>query len=217
VACLGVCLINFRLPNNGAEKAVGYDFTEWIARIEKKCPQNVSVADLTSILEKESRVTFNDMQLDSFIAEGAFDGQYPQKSFADFVIAGYDARVPAINRVKFEIDWNERSLNLRIENDHPRAGTRVDFDFFILGEFVTMVNDVRNRESESYKELFSLVPKVLPKLAAMQNLSSDEARSLCLAVLRIQAKHLKSVGPPYSITTTVPLGTGKPTQVIYPK
>ena len=205
------------LPDEGTKETVGYNFTKWIAGIEKKCPPNVTVADLTSILERESSVTFNNMNLEDFIVGGAFDGQKPQKSLIDFVIVGYDAGVPTVNRVKYEIDWNKRSLTLRILHDHPRADTGRDFDFFILGESVTPVNDVKNRESQTYKELIARVPKVVPKLAAMQNLSFDEARSLCLAVLRIQAKHLKDIGPPYSISTTVPLGTGVPAQVIYPK
>jgi len=215
VACLGICRMS--LPSERTNKADVFDFTEWIGDVEKKAPANVSVSDLTSLLERESSVTFNDFKVEDFIGAGAFDGQRPQKNFVDFVVLGYDAGVPTVNRVKYEIDWSKRRLILRILNDHPRPDTGRDFDFFILGESVTLVNDVKNRESNTYKELVALVPNVVPKLAAMQPLSHDEATSLCLAVLKIQTKHLKNIGPPYSITITVPLGAGEATQVIFPK
>jgi hypothetical protein len=195
---------------------IDFRITKWIAEIDKKCPENVSVAELTRLIEKESAFAFKDA--DPIIAGHAFDSQYPQKSFLDFIISGYEAGVPTVTRVKFEIDWEKRHLNAPIvTQEHPRANQRPDFDFFIYGERRFDGNALVNREGEGYKELLAVIPKELPKLSAMQNLTANEVTNVCLAILRLNSKHFKDVGPPFSITSTVPFGIGVPREVIYPK
>jgi hypothetical protein len=75
VACLGVA--SFGVPSNGVNKRFSFYFTQWIKEVEKHAPPNLTVADLTSLLETEGSVTFNDMDIDRFITDGALDFQYP--------------------------------------------------------------------------------------------------------------------------------------------
>lgn len=211
IACLGKA--NFEVSDN--DGSLTFNFNQWIADVEKQYSGNVTVADVTMFLKSKSSVALQ--SLNRFIREGKVDFQKPQKNFLDFVIAGYDSGVPTINQVKFQIDWDKNSVNQTVANDHPRADTRVDFDFFILGSSNFNVNDVKDRESQGYKEMAAFIPHVLPKLAAMKPLTNDEASSTCLAVLRIEAKHFDDVGPPYLITINVPLGAGNTVQILYRK
>jgi hypothetical protein len=200
--------------DNGPQ--IDFRFAKWIMNIDKKCPKDVSVAELTRMIEKESTFAFKDADL--FIADGAFDRQYPQKSFLDFIISGYEAGIPTITRVKFEIDWEKRHLNAPIvTQEHPRTNQRADFDFFVYGRRRFDGNELINRKGDGYKELLAVIPKELPKLSAMQNLTLHEATNVCLAILRVNSKHFDDVGAPYSITSTVPLGIGVPREVTYPK
>jgi hypothetical protein len=184
-----------------------YDFAQWIAEIEKKAPSNVSVADLTKIIENESRVAFQD--LDRYIAGGALGYNKTHKTLIEYVIAGFDAGIPTVNKVYYKINWETYQLEGPIlVSIFPDANGGVNFNFHIFGQLATDYTELGNRKGKSYEELVAVAPKELSKVLARQNLSLDETKRFCLALLRIQAKHFNDVGPPYSITTTVPSELG---------
>ncbi len=85
----------------GRQRVFSYDFTQWTAKIEKKCSRNVSVSTLTTIVESESRTAFKGF--DQFFTVGAFDRNKASDRFIEYFVVGYEAGVPTINRVYFHI------------------------------------------------------------------------------------------------------------------
>lgn len=192
-----------------------YHFTKWIPEIKKKCPQNVSVSALTTLIEKESGIAFNN--LDRYIAAGALDSFKPRSNLLQYAIAGYDARVPTINIVKFDFDWQNRRLaGPMVATIHPNPNGRVDSGLYFGGMSIIQPSELQNRESKSYKELAPLIPKELPRILTGQDFTDREAKRICLSILRVDAKYFpRAVGPPYIITKLVPLGMGTAAPVVY--
>jgi hypothetical protein len=193
-----------------------YHFIEWIAAVEKKCPKNVSVSALTSLLEVESRATFKDF--DRIIASGALDRKKTPYFFIQYFVTGYQSGIPTMTTVYFKIDWKKRRLTGPVvEEIYPSHNSRVDFGFF-GGGYNEVFSELQDRKSDAYKEMLALIPNELPKLLSQQNLSLSEGTNACLAAMRYEAKHHKPlVAPPYVMTTIPPLGMGTTTQTTYPR
>jgi len=203
--------VNFA-AQKGKER-VEYKFEDWIQAIKGKCPQNMSVFALTSLIESVSRSTFRNY--DRFVRAGAFerDNSIP----IQYLVAGYDSGIPNITRVYFEIDWAKLQLKGPEKKvEHPNANSKVDFDFLVDGQN-DIVKQLANRESGGYKEMLALAPNEIPKLVSGKNLTLIEGRKACRAALRYETNHHKDkVGPPYVIFVIPPFGMGGVTRELYP-
>ena len=68
---------------------------------------------------------------------------------------------------------------------------------------------LKNKQSDTYKELSVMLPRSLPKVIAGQDLTENEATHICLAILKYETKRHKGfVGPPYIITAIRRSGLG---------
>jgi|SRR5208282_4616345 len=215
VATVNMTIMDFSHTGH-PEDAIRYNFTQWMAEVDEQCPKNVSVSALTSLLEIKSRTTFENVN--KAIAGGAFNQKKPSQPFVEYFIAGYQSGIPTITHLYFNIDWDKNRLTDPIIGEiHPDHDPRVDFGFGVAGR-ADVIDQLRNRESDGYKEMLDLIPHELPKVISEQDLSIREATNLCLAVLRYETRHNNSlVGAPYVIITIPPLGGGAPSRVVYSK
>jgi hypothetical protein len=205
VASLGAGDLEYGAPGH---LDINYHLASWIVEIEKECPENATVASLTLLIEKKSAVAFRNV--DRYIATGRLDDFKTRPLFVEYLVAGYEALVPTLNVVRFNIDWrNQRLVGPILSSIYPDNSAHPNFGFYVAGQNMVSERDLFEKKGDSYKELAPLIQKELPKLFAFQNLSWDEATNVCLSVLRVNARHFKkSVGPPYTVTTTVPFGAG---------
>jgi hypothetical protein len=215
VATADIAALNL-FSDHGRKRAVSYDFTKWIAQVDKQCPTNVSVSILTSIVETESRIAFRDVG--KAIAGGAFDRKKSSQFFVEYFVAGYDAGIATVNRVYFQINWNDLRLEGPLTQPiRPRHDARVNENFNVFG-WNDVVYELNNRESDGYKEMLAFIPNELPKILSGKVLSISEADSVVLAVLRWENKHHAAfVSPPYVIITIPPLGGGGVEQNSFPR
>lgn len=191
---------------DGRERPIDYDFTKWIANIKKKCPANVRVAALTAIVETESRIAFKD--LDRPIAGGAVPRKDTPEYYVEYLIVGYES-VPTINRIYFKIDWNELRLKGPFtEAVQPSHESRACNGLDVFGWKDAL--DFCDRKPDTYKEIAGLSSnELVNRVIASENLSPNDAKAICLAVLNWEHKHHpKWVGPPYNIWTVPPFGAG---------
>jgi len=198
-------LTNTRPPHDGFR----YHFTKWMIAVEKKCPDNVSVSQLTSLLEIESRITFKNF--DRIIASGTLDRKKTPDPLVEYYVAGYQAGIPTVTHIYFQIDWeNRRLMEPIVVEVHPDHNPRADVGFFV-GGIHEVGTQIKDRDSDAYKEMFAVMPNELPRILSQQELSLSEATNASLAVLRYEAKHHKPlVAPPFVIVTIPPLGMGAP-------
>jgi hypothetical protein len=206
----------FDLWRYDSSKVFNYDFAKWIAGIEKKAPADIPVSSLTSLIESEASNTFD--QLNWWLDRGAFDRQHPPDPLIEYVIAGYEAGNPTINRLDLCIDWNLRRVEPPVVAAvHPRHDDGIDKNLHVFG-WNEVVNVIKDGKGDSYKEIAEMIPNELPKLVAGKDLSFSEARDACLALLRWEHNHHEAlVGPPYVIIIIPPAGMGGVTQQTYPK
>jgi len=213
VATADLAALNIFYEKSGS--VFSYNFTNWIADINKHCPKNVSVSALTSILEVKSRGTFSNF--DKYIAGGAIDRDKTPDPYIEYVIAGYQSGIPTITHIYFHVDWkNKRLVGPGIEEIHPDHHPK-DFGLYGAG-WREVLTEIQDRNSDAYKEMFALAPKELSKLTSNQGLSLGEAQMLCLSILRYETKHHEEfVAPPYILITIPPFGMGAISRRAYPK
>ncbi len=89
-------------------KATLYDFPTWIGLIDDKTGSDSTVAALSSVIEDQASITL------SFAHANLHTWALPDdKALVQYIVAGYDAGVPVVYEVAFDIDWK---LNLVTPN-----------------------------------------------------------------------------------------------------
>jgi hypothetical protein len=210
----GIGLAAFNISSDKDKLLFSYDFAKWVADIEKKCPKDVTVSALTKLVEAQSRITFDGFS--QYMKAKAFQSNYPPDRLFEYVMVGYDAGIPTVNDIYYEVDrknWN--LIGPKFDPEYPRADSGAN------GVLVFGRNDVAglsDTTSDTYKEILTVIPNELPKVLSHKELSHPEAAKVCLAILRFEAKYYRDmVGPPYIIMSIPRVAWGGVIETPYSK
>jgi hypothetical protein len=131
-----------------------YDFHDWIKMIAGGLPGRVSVADLATIIQKQSAATFANN--DEFLDRGILKQEKPlekYEKFVEYVIAGYSDGRPEMYVVQFYIDWNSKKFVGPIRTLIPST-SKTDGGYQMNFFGVTQaLDDLKNERSWAYKHV----------------------------------------------------------------
>jgi len=206
-------LINgrFIVASIGLEQSNAYSFPEWIKKIGNKLASDASVAQLVGLIESEAIQTFKgDMAIEYYMRSGALvKGQPLEDTLVEYIVAGYESRVPTIIRTYFQLDWHdkrlvgpERDVQFPVSGNNPNVGIQMNGVDGGIGEF-TDVN------SYAYKRFRSYSPTILDKFVSGRELTQEEAVSVIRVLVSIQAEITpKQVGRGARVVVVPIHGTG---------
>ena len=144
---------------------VQYNFLTWMQSLQLSLPLNVSVDDVTGIIEKESSAKFSALDIDAALKSGEIHKNVsaePCEMFAQFVIVGYQSGTPRLYKVQFDIDWYHQAFigPVRTLLYPDPSGTTPDYLIASFGN-LEATNDIANRKSYAYQQAMRLCPKAL--------------------------------------------------------
>ena len=205
VACVG-----FERFISTTDGTVPYDFPEWTKGVESQINPDTSVPDLASIVERESSRTFSEsVPIEKMMQTGAIKySKSIDKYLVQFLIAGYDNRVPTLIQIYYELDWKGNHLI------GPERKIEFPIDGANLGIYSVGINcgidgdELINPNSYSYKRLSLLAPSAFKKMLALQETLPEEAVTASRGLLSIEAEIEPQVVGGGSIIVVLPFSGG---------
>ncbi|MGB2675751.1 MAG: hypothetical protein WAN12_01535 [Candidatus Acidiferrum sp.] len=166
-----------------------YNFLTWMKSLQQSLPVDVSVDEVTNLIERESAATFLSFDFNASLKSGAMKRKTPAEPcevFAQFVIVGYQDRAPRVNKVQFDIDWNNQSLVGPIQTSiYPDPSETSNYRVIRFGT-QQAITDVFNRKSYAYHEAMTLCPKAMTDVINRKYPSLDETVALSRVLVQVE-------------------------------
>jgi hypothetical protein len=174
----------------GKHGTVQYNFLTWMESLQLSLPPNVSVDDVTGIIEKESSAKFSALGIDAALKTGEIHKNVsvePCEMFAQFVIAGYQGGTPRLYKVQFDIDWNHQAFigPVRTLLYPDPSGSTPDYRIASFGN-LDATNDIANRKSYAYQQAMILCPKAFADIMGGIPPTLDETIAYSRALVQIE-------------------------------
>jgi hypothetical protein len=185
-----------------------YSFPSWAAEVEGKLPENASVRQLAEIVRDESAQTF--AQFDALIKNGTLKRKHSlEQYFVQYLVVGYDAGVPTVYTVDFQVDWQKKHLvGPALRRIHPEADDREDFGFYALGSRLA-VERIDDPKSKGHREIAAKNRAELDLLLSKQDLTLEQSTNLIHRIIAAESKmNPQKVGPPICVVTIPKSGPG---------
>jgi len=198
-----------KLKNTGT---VLYDFPAWIEKIDKETNADVSVNGLADIISDQVTKTF------SFAIDAIKNGQMTRDQaktagvdtyLVQYVIAGYDNRMPAVYSITLMPDWDAKIVNGPFKVPlKEEKGERADSHVLWRGQGIGIAQAMI-ADTDEQKELATRIPIELPIAAARKDLTMQQASNVIRALLGVEAKaNPRYVGLPFTVITVPRTGGG---------
>jgi hypothetical protein len=176
-------------------------FPTLVGRIEGRLPADASVSRVCEIVQEEAEKFFS--WFDVYLKRGLLQqedspGDYP----LEYLIAGYEAGVPTIYSIYFEVNWQQLHLKgIQRVLIHPARDGKDDFAIYGVGS-KRVVRELKEQRGELYKKVISKAPIESRMLVVKRELSVNQASNLVRKLLEVETEaNPEHVGPPFTIVT----------------
>jgi hypothetical protein len=205
------------LENASNGQITAYDFRTWMERVQETLPPNISVESFVAVVERESAQVF--IGFDVMLTRGVYRQKDPLENcegLIQYVIVGYDNRIPRVFVVQYYIDWTRKTLiGPKRHVIHPQEGGAVDFAYGGFGVTQALAG-LTNPKSFAYKHAMAHCPAEFKVLLARGNLSLAQSDRLVRTLVDVEKQtNPEAVGGHTAVVTIPPYGAAN--IVVYPE
>lgn len=182
VACIGLERIK------ADQGVIAYDFPRWIRNIESQITSDTSILQLVGVIEKESSRTLTDtVPIEKMMRSGAIKhSESTDRLLVQFLVAGFDNRIPTLIQVYYEFDWQgNRLIGPTRKIEFPLDGSYIGL--FTAGKTAALQN-ITDPNSYAYKRMRILAPTAFPKMLAMREVLPKEGVRAIRVLMDIEAE-----------------------------
>jgi hypothetical protein len=166
-----------------------YNFLAWMQSLQQSLPADISVADVTALIEKGSSEAFSSLGFSAALKDGRLSRKAPAEPcevFSQFVIAGYQDGAPRVYKVQFDIDWNSQTLLGPTRTlIYPDPSETWDYRVIRFGT-QQAITDLFNTKSYAYHEAMILCPKAMTDVVNRKYPTLDETVALSRALVQTE-------------------------------
>ena len=180
-----------------------FDFSDWIGRIQREVPGDISVESFAAIIEGKSR-RIRDL-LNNIPPAGRQGIRF--RVPLQFVIFGYDHFVASGYTVFLKFDGNQLSGPFKLQV-HPNKGISVDnvltlIDSKVLAfQVACAIHQIKDPTSPAHAQAVAKFPAEVPALIAGKDIGLRRTADVVAFLLSLESRcDPQGVGPPYIITT----------------
>ncbi len=208
-----VCALGKEKADNPFNGHVYYDFHSWIDDIEQKARQDVTVAQLSTIIRDSIPGAFK--FLSDAIKRGQItqrDFEYPDADLAEYFIAGYENGRPVVHVVYFRPDWVGKGLTVPKDkviypNDETYSKPLWSKPYIRVFGMNAGLYEIKVPGSKERRELESRVPIEVGMIDKGDSFSLKQASNTIRSLLAIEMEtDSHDVGFPVTVITVPRLG-----------
>ncbi|MBV9888337.1 MAG: hypothetical protein JO119_17465 [Acidobacteria bacterium] len=162
----------------------GYEFHDWINKVSRNLPGDVSVQDFVSALNRESAKEFQNFGplATGKLARPPFSPSYD--IFVQYLVAGYEGGFARMLEINFFVDWKKKFIGAPKTNVVPISSEDL-VSIHLIGERGAL-NDIRDGDSYSHKQALRIAPGAFAKIFSGEEITECEAVLAAGAIVRIQ-------------------------------
>src|SRR6266436_1204453 len=173
-----------------------YNFSTFIADIEKRFSDNATVQQVSNAILEESGRGFSDfgvMMKNGIITKEEFTGP----SLLHYFVIGYDQRTPTAYLIWFDFDWgNNRLIGPQIKSYNPPAGYTMSIGSTIV------LNEIHNRSGPYFEKFLAAIPAEACTLIEQDQVTTPQASTILRTIVNLSAEaHPDVIGPPITVIT----------------
>jgi hypothetical protein len=199
VAVVGTGNMRF---TRAAEVVYSFDSMALLDGINLSLPANAPIYFIESVIVDKLKSTMD--SLSPYVANGFFNKQNaPEGDIVDFVLIGYERRIPTVLNIRVECDWDTRKIATPIvESMNPLPNRPVDSNILFFGRSLSILNaaDPASAERKAATERYPGAISGLDVSRTSRAVSSTEGLGIAADLIRLEAEFgSEYVGPPINI------------------
>lgn len=191
---------------SGSEVLFHYDSTQFLEEVKNSLPVDGSVDAVASVLKEKSHTPRDN--LEPYVESGFFNrDNAPGGDVVDYIVVGYENRMPLVFKISIEPDWGHRQLSDPILNvkypdpNHPSSDVR----FYGVTQAIENAADANSQEHRTAATKYSGVIAGIESVKNGATISWQDGVHIATDLIRLQSEFdPKEVGLPINVIVLFP-------------